>query len=177
MDGPKNSDCGLTCDCWMCTVCWQDRRNEDEMTGPCGTDVSAWLKTHYKPKYDESESAQAQREGRDVGPVGAFRSDLVHWLMANRTKSPHAIVGAVRGAEEFLGGMAEQLLYQLVPEVQLQVYMVAGLDESRYGRMPYEVYRQLLAEYNTIVQYSIATRHAMIIKHGAIPINGPAKRV
>jgi hypothetical protein len=175
MDGPKNSDMDLDCDCWMCTLCWQNQRNEDMFTAPCGQDVSAWLKTHYEPKYEESESAQARREGRDAGIVCAFRDALIYFLMINSKRRVRDVCTTDALLVAF-PAILDVEVSRLVHDVQLRLFMVTT-DERRGGKMPYEVYRSLLAEFGTIKYYSDALLTEIELVTGVTPISAPQEKM
>lgn len=180
LDGPFNSDMAtsIACACELCTLCWQEMRNEDQTTCKCGTDVAAWLLTHYEPKYDESEASRARRQGRDVTSVTAFRDDLVHWLMANRSKTVSEVFGELLNsataarASTAHSDILENVVFTLIPEVQMQLFVLTS-DARRYGVMPYEVWRSLLAEFDSVRFYAIAVGKLATIKGGVTPINSP----
>jgi hypothetical protein len=156
MDYPDNSDCGIDCKCVKCTQCWQKMRNEDLVTAYCGKDVSAWLRTHYTPKYAESESAMAKRAGRDVGPKAAFREDLIQWLKVNRDKVVGGLALSLATMTEF-AAISNTQVYKLCPDLQLDMFLLMQ-DDSRYGAMGYETYRALLAEWETISFFTVSCR-------------------
>ena len=154
MDGPFNSSCSdLRCDCRKCTLCWQRMRNEDITTCSCGADISPWILTYYQPKYDQSKSAQARRrKEREGGLVDSFRDDLIQWMIINRTKKVSEVNGTAFQA------IANRHVYELAHTVQLRLFMVTANEGREHEKMPYEVFKALLKEFEVINEYAVATR-------------------
>ena len=86
---------------------------------------------------------------RDKSLVSAFRDDLIEWLQVNRLKQAGELdpSHAARTME----------IWRMHEELQLVLYM-RTLDQTLYGRMPYRVYRALLAEFDTILGFVVASQ-------------------
>lgn len=156
-DGPQNSDMELGCNCWRCTVCWQEERNNDRFRCTrCDVDIKQWLSTHYDAHSDESDSAQAQRALPSL--ISAHRADFVTWLQTNRTKRVREVSASFAGDEDDPANtvVANSIVYNLIAPVQPQLF-IATMDESRFGPMPFDVYRSLLKDFEAIKYYAIAT--------------------